>query len=341
MRLPTREVPQADTFQFVLRTVDLVAQDISKFQGIAANLGVDERQGRYYRLAAEILGFIRQVPRRNHAVLTDAGKRFVAGTPAQRTEMAAAAVLHARIMQRIISFLEIKGSRGASRKEIEQFITSVTRTTPGMVRRRFSTIISWLTDIGVLKEKDGRYVLDNQLPEEITTVEYEAEDEPLSPQKPDLKTYQNVSRRAKEASGYLSVIVNEAARERANDAHRMLTDLVARKIKAAGAIPKYNRYIDMSTVLDGTPYLFEMKSTRDTNAHDQVRRAVSQLYEYRYLQDVPEAKLVVVIENPLPAEKTWLLDYVVKDRQMLIAWDGDRRSLHYPPDLTSNLGFLR
>lgn len=72
-------------------------------------------------------------------------------------------------------------------------------------------------------------------------------------------------------------------------------------------------------------YFFEMKSTTDENAHSQIRRAISQLYEYRYLQQVPSAKLVVVIENPPPKEKKWIVDYVVNDRKLLIAWDGDQK----------------
>jgi hypothetical protein len=87
-------------------------------------------------------------------------------------------------------------------------------------------------------------------------------------------------------------------------------------------------------------YLFEMKSTSDANAHGQIRRAISQLYECRYLQEVPSAKLVIVIENPPPQEKRWIVDYVVKDRKLLIAWDGDRTNLDYPPELRPELRFL-
>ncbi|HEV2022842.1 MAG TPA: hypothetical protein VGQ94_09990 [Terriglobales bacterium] len=72
----------------------------------------------------------------------------------------------------------------------------------------------------------------------------------------------------------------------------------------------------------------------------KVRKAISLLYEYRYLQDMPEAKLVVVIENPLPREKDWLVDYVVKDRRILIAWYGDGRTVQYPEALGPDLGFL-
>jgi hypothetical protein len=120
----------------------------------------------------------------------------------------------------------------------------------------------------------------------------------------------------------------------------MLTDLVAGKVRRAGSIPKKNQYIDLSAIVREDLYLFEMKSTTDSNAHPQIRRAISQLYEYRYLQDAPTAKLVVVIENPPPREKKWMVDYVVKDRKLLIAWDGDRETLRFPAEIAADLDFL-
>jgi hypothetical protein len=86
--------------------------------------------------------------------------------------------------------------------------------------------------------------------------------------------------------------------------------------------------------------LFEMKSTTNQNVHSQIRRAISQLYECRFLQQVPAAKLVVVIENPPPQEKKWMVDYVVNDRKLLIAWDGDRRTLKFPAEARPDLHFL-
>ncbi len=138
----------------------------------------------------------------------------------------------------------------------------------------------------------------------------------------------------------ISVLINEAARERAGDSHQMLTNLVAGRIRSAGAIPKRNSLIDLSTELSKTIYLFEMKSTTKDNYRGQVRRAISQLYEYRYIHDIPDASLVVVTEHPPPSEVEWMVDYVVKDRKLLIAWDGDRATLHYPNSLRDALSFL-
>ncbi len=120
----------------------------------------------------------------------------------------------------------------------------------------------------------------------------------------------------------------------------MLMNCVADRIHRARAIPKQNRYIDLSATINDNHYLFEMKSTTAANALSQVRKAISQLYEYRYIQQASDARLVVVIENPLPRDKRWLIDYVVNDRQLLIAWDGDRTNLHCPERLRQELSFL-
>ncbi|HZU31437.1 MAG TPA: hypothetical protein VFB79_09995 [Candidatus Angelobacter sp.] len=162
----------------------------------------------------------------------------------------------------------------------------------------------------------------------------------MFPKKYELAEYQNIETRARESKGYINVLIDDATRERAEDSHRMLTNLVAERVRKAGSIPKSNQFVDLSAAMPGGFYLFEMKSTTDKNVHGQIRRAISQLYEYRYLQDLPEAKLVVVIENPPPQEKRWIIDYVVKDRNILIAWDGDRKTLKFPRETAPDLGFL-
>jgi hypothetical protein len=155
-----------------------------------------------------------------------------------------------------------------------------------------------------------------------------------------LAEYNDVAEKVKQAQGYINAQIDAAAKERADGAHQMLTNIVAKKIRTAGAVPKQNKYIDLAATLLDELYLFEMKSTTDNNVHSQVRKAISQLYEYRYIQQVPDAKLVVVVENPLPKDKQWLIDYVVSDRELLLAWDGDKKYLHCPDRLKKELDFL-
>jgi hypothetical protein len=249
------------------------------------------------------------------------------------------AVVHSRLTQRIIPFLESHKTEGVSREQFQQFIGSVTATTPGMVMRRSSTIMGWLTRIDLVQESEGRWFLRN-LPGGVEFVDYAAPDEPLLPRTYDLDEYKSVSKRVKQEIRNMTVLINEVARERASESHRMLTDLVAKRIRAAGGIPRRNRFIDLAARLSNEDYLFEMKSTTRQNVHSQVRGAISQLYEYRYMHNIPTARLVVVIEHPPPRDFRWMVDYVVNDRKLLLAWDGDRRTLQYPEALRPHLSFM-
>lgn len=68
-----------------------------------------------------------------------------------------------------------------------------------------------------------------------------------------------------------------------------------------------------------------MKSTTETNARAQVRKGISELYEYRYLENTPDASLVLVVERPLNVVDSWMLEYLETDRDVLLVWDGEER----------------
>ena len=272
--------------------------------------------------------------------MTNLWREYLSSSPAKKKELLVRAVLSSRIMQRVIAFLEGKGANGATSEEMQEFIKTVTEATgPSMIPRRVSSIISWLSAIGILDVRGSRLVL-GPLPESIELVDYTAEDEPLFPKRYDLNEYQNLPNEIRQNTKSISVLIDEAQRDRALKSHRMLTHLMAEKIRGTGAIPKRNPYIDLSARIGREIYLFEMKSTNDGNAHDQVRKGISQLYEYRYIQQIQEAKLVLVIENPLPEKLSWVSTYLVKDRNILFVWDGNRKDFQCPQDLKSGLAFI-
>ena len=59
------------------------------------------------------------------------------------------------------------------------------------------------------------------------------------------------------------------------------------------------------------------------NVRDQIRKGMSQLYEYRYLQNNPGATLVLVLDRPLSENVAWMNDYLHTDRQVKLVWDGN------------------
>ncbi len=112
--------------------------------------------------------------------------------------------------------------------------------------------------------------------------------------------------------------------DRARVSHRRLVNITSERIRKHGAIPKSNSFIDLAVSFN-KDFIFEMKSTTETNIRSQVRKGISQLYEYRYLEDSKDATLVLVLENPLQNADLWMHDYLETDRNVLLVWDGNNR----------------
>ena len=124
MRIPSDEIPQADIITDVVRTVICISQGGQTFQDIATAINKVERQGRYYRKAAEIIGLI-TTPTTNHSILTDLGREFIRTGSILTNPILIQGVLSARIFQRLIPFLELNSANGVTRDQIIAFVASV------------------------------------------------------------------------------------------------------------------------------------------------------------------------------------------------------------------------
>lgn len=339
MKIPSKDVIQADTPERVMATVDAVARGARDDKDIAAAIGgLDARQGRYYRRAGEVLGFM--VRDANHrSIVTPAGREFANADQAVKRALFTQAVLANPLFQRMLPFLEGKGAAGVTRDEMEMFLNAVADLgATSMVERRVSSYLGWLVKLGLAKIVGKRWVLDH-LPAAVPLVRFESDEEPIFPNRYDLREYQEQAQRVASKQEAIMYYVDRAKQERATKSHETLVNLMAERLRQRGAIPKANRYVDLSARLVEEDYLFEMKSTTEDNPHSQIRRGLSQLYEYRYIQNVEEAKLVLVLENPLPKQNQWMEDYLLKDRGVLLVWDGNGK-FNCSPNIRKQLAFL-
>jgi hypothetical protein len=71
--------------------------------------------------------------------------------------------------------------------------------------------------------------------------------------------------------------------ERANNQHYLLEKAITALCREVGASCQFNRHIDLIAKFGAKSVVFEMKSCTPTAVRPQLRRAVSQLLEYRYL----------------------------------------------------------
>ena len=110
-------------------------------------------------------------------------------------------------------------------------------------------------------------------------------------------------------------------RQKSNTYHRFLVDEIERRLQTKGCQPKDNIYIDLAGTLDGLNILFEMKSCNSDNVISQIRKAVSQVHEYRYRysNEFPlEKTLLCIVVQERPDH--WWLDYLIRDRGINIIW---------------------
>jgi hypothetical protein len=106
--------------------------------------------------------------------------------------------------------------------------------------------------------------------------------------------------------------------ERANSIHAILVKKMSSLLAAHGSQPYFNGLIDLFCKVANTTFIFEMKSTTPSNILSQIRKGVSQLYEYRYLHDMRDATLVLVLDRA-PMDD-WVVDYLLQDRDICICW---------------------
>lgn len=116
--------------------------------------------------------------------------------------------------------------------------------------------------------------------------------------------------------------VDLVTRERANKSHHSLEKELASIARRHTFVPKYTQNIDVYFDTPHGTVLTEVKSCTDTNFHSQVRKGISQLFEYRFLyEDVlkPKITMLLLMETKPPRNKRWLVDYI-STLGVILAW---------------------
>jgi hypothetical protein len=131
-------------------------------------------------------------------------------------------------------------------------------------------------------------------------------------------SYEEKPALSKESDPY---IVSQTARikiERANKEHEDALESLANLLSTYGFKVEQTRLIDAYTRLKTGPAIFEVKSINRQNERSQCRHALSQLYEYRYLHNLQNASLWLVLSRrPI---QDWLITYLTEDRGINLLW---------------------
>lgn len=112
-------------------------------------------------------------------------------------------------------------------------------------------------------------------------------------------------------------------RQRRNLAHKELVVKMDAWLRSLGANPKENDHIDLfAKIPDDGSFIFEMKSGGESIL-DQLRKGLSQLYEYRYryrYRTIIGDDISLCLVLPEAPAIPWAADYLCKDRDINICW---------------------
>ena len=168
---------------------------------------------------------------------------------------------------------------------------------------------------------------------------------PLSTQAfPNMRSYQTEQPRAFVASGNTAdPFETIIRREKANREHARILNMLAASLRLQydNDNVQENVFIDLLVNTESHSFIFEVKSNNNRNVLSQIRKAIAQLYEYRYRSELPHSILCIVLQQKPPQD--WVIDYLLNDRDILVCWLVDDVRLECPAQchtVLSQIGIL-
>lgn len=106
--------------------------------------------------------------------------------------------------------------------------------------------------------------------------------------------------------------------------HHSIVEALAANLSECGFRPQHNSFVDLAVVSQESQMLFEVKTSGPYNLHKQLRQAVGQLFEYRYLMASTASrrvKLAVVIGSyECPFDEQYAKGFLESVGVSLVIW---------------------
>ncbi|MEC1716987.1 DUF7226 domain-containing protein [Schinkia azotoformans] len=150
--LDSWEVPQADILADVIKTVRYVQNNPGCSDvNIANHIGKVDRQGRYYRHAAELLNLINN--NSNSATITPDGQHLLNLSVSDQHDFLRNRIISLRVFH--LTEELIRTNPGCTALDIERLLLRE-QISDSLAERRSQTILMWLLDLNVIRQIGDR-----------------------------------------------------------------------------------------------------------------------------------------------------------------------------------------
>ncbi len=147
-RIPSKEVPQANRLDLILKLVcDNKDWPVDASQ-IAKLLGYDKRQGAYYGSAASILGLLKKT--KSGWTISDRGQGFCKLSKEQKQDVLLSFVVEVPSVSLLLKAVESSGVDGILPEELSRILSKSTDLDSTTMLRRVHSIIAWLIQVGLV-----------------------------------------------------------------------------------------------------------------------------------------------------------------------------------------------
>lgn len=328
--LTTNDFPQADRIEQVGLVAEAVAAGRQSDISIEEFLGLGSlgRQGRYYRHTAELFGLI--TTDQNVSSLTELGQEFVTLQSAnEKRRFLETCFAETALMRRIAPFVE---SKRPTEAELRAFVIDLYPGASSTGERRVSSVMQYLSGSRLFSPEGGRLRTDSIAGSAF--IKRRSSERQLTGRSASSEVESDVIH---SEGQIIKVEIDAAKRERANLTHRRLVAAAAFALRQREKTAQENQLIDLFCETD-PPILYEVKSVMKGTLAIQVRRAVGQLYEYRYRHGAPSAKLCVVTNWQPEKGEEWVVNFLEEDRGMAYTWTNDFKTFFTSERSASILG---
>ena len=314
----TEDFPQADRLTNVGQVAVAISQGKSSDTEIESFIGMNSegRQGRYYRKAAEILGLV--ATHENSSSLTPLGLEFVdLNTATERSDYLAKCIVETPVFQGALNYIN---TNSPTQTELNGWFASYYPGALATAIRRRTTFQNYLLEAGLVGQIGDKFHILKFAGglKLLTTSNYQ--EEKVKYIQGNLPSQPKATVKSKSTYDFDALKL-----ERAKLLHWKLVDGKAKALIRAGIEPATLGPIDLFAKKEAELVFYEMKSIASSgeNFQSQIRKAISQLYEYRYLAKEPSARLCIVTSSEIPKDLSWMKAYLPADRLVAYEWTSD------------------